>query len=126
MKRALSMKQRDRVVLPALPLKDPLRRTRGMSTRAPTLPPAKPNPVKDVSCKSLCAYDPEQGTVLLGYQEGTVREVASLSKIANFLTALQIVEDLGLSLEVYLRVTESAGRVQGTSAELMAGAGLTR
>lgn len=58
--------------------------------------------------------------------EGNKRQIASLNKIATFLTALEIIKELNLNTsKIYVKVTKEAAEVGGTSSGLKEGDILT-
>lgn len=72
------------------------------------------------SAKAWAVTSSLTGDLLLGKQEESPREIASLTKIMTLYTALQLLKELGLSLACIALVSHKAAGMKGTSAGLQA------
>jgi D-alanyl-D-alanine carboxypeptidase len=92
--------------LPLLP--SPLRRTlRNVSASHHCKPEASPRRhprrnselktgLPEVSCRSWCVFDRRRGRELMGAGQNKQREIASLSKVVNYLTCRRLAARLGV------------------------------
>ena len=74
-----------------------------------------------VSAESWVIYDIQKKSFLKGRKELIKREVASITKMMTFYTALQLMKKFDLDDETLLTVSKEASRVNGTSADLREG-----
>ena len=82
-----------------------------------------PPKVPPIACsaQAWAVTNGDTGKVLFGRNEEEVREVASLTKIATCYLALQLIKEMGLSLNCEVWVSSRAAQMDGTSANLQAG-----
>lgn len=77
----------------------------------------------EVSAKSWLVYELREGRSLCGKRDYKKREMASLTKMMNLATILQLVERAGVDARrITVAATRNATSVNGTSAELRRGA----
>lgn len=74
-----------------------------------------------VSAESWVIYDIQKKSFVKGRKELIKREVASITKMMTFYTALQLMKKFDLDDETLLTVSKEASRVNGTSADLREG-----
>lgn len=81
-----------------------------------------PNNYPYNSCQSYVILDPTKRKVLFSKKSEEVREMASLTKIMTCIVSIQLAASLKLNLtNTYFRVSLSASRTIGTSANLIEG-----
>jgi D-alanyl-D-alanine carboxypeptidase len=79
--------------------------------------------IPEVSAKSWMLYELREGRSLYGKRNYKKREMASLTKMMNLITILQLVERTGVDpRRVRVRATRNSCTMIGTSAELRQGA----
>lgn len=72
-----------------------------------------------VSAKSWIVYDMQQGRALWSHRSHKRREMASLTKMMNLITILELTASLGLNpKELRVKASKSACEISGTTAEL--------
>ena len=83
-------------------------------------------PPPHCSAQSWVVYDRETDQALFGRMEKERREVASLTKIMTFYTALKLVDKYNLDIKAeFITVCEETAAVTGTTANLLEGDKLT-
>ena len=76
----------------------------------------------DVSAHSWIVYEMNRGKYIHGKRIRKVREMASLTKIMNLITAIEIIEELNINpRKMIVRVSKHASKMPGTSASLKVG-----
>jgi len=67
-----------------------------------------------VSSKAWCIFDGRSCTYQAGHRPNDIREMASLTKMATFLTALRLIERFKLdSNSLFFSVSENAATING-------------
>lgn len=78
--------------------------------------------IPEVSAKSWMLYELREGRCLYGKRNYKKREMASLTKMMNLITILELVEQFGVNArKVRIRATKNSCAMIGTSAELKQG-----
>ncbi len=79
-----------------------------------------------VTAKSWIVYDMQQGRALWSHRSHKRREMASLTKMMNLITILELTASLGLDpRDLRVQASRTACEITGTTAELREGAEYT-